>query len=207
MLSGFAMQAARSSRPASGAEHQFSHLWDMQHHQHNGEPPSHGFKVGIGTLASIALYESLFRRDLSLPEVERAVAQWPSSEQLESQIAMLLGSGELAATARKEMKAKYISSDELRQQLERLRAVWPDLRESLGRQLMPLSNMRAMLRQAGCPTQPEQIGITRARLRQSYWQALFIRRRFTILDLAHRAGLLESSLENMFGPGGAWGSA
>ena len=35
MLSGFAMQSAKSSRPASGAEHQFSHLWDMQHHTHN----------------------------------------------------------------------------------------------------------------------------------------------------------------------------
>src|SRR5207247_6674712 len=48
MMSGFAMQAARSSRPASGAEHQFSHLWDMQHRRHNGVAPSPGCKVGIG---------------------------------------------------------------------------------------------------------------------------------------------------------------
>jgi glycerol-1-phosphate dehydrogenase [NAD(P)+] len=59
MMTGFAMQAACSSRPASGAEHQFSHLWDMEHHTHNGRIPSHGFKVGIGSLASTALYESL----------------------------------------------------------------------------------------------------------------------------------------------------
>lgn len=32
LLGGFAMQSAQSSRPASGAEHQFSHLWDNQHH-------------------------------------------------------------------------------------------------------------------------------------------------------------------------------
>ena len=71
MMSGFAMQAARSSRPASGAEHQFSHLWDMQHHTHEGVAPSHGFKVGIGTLASIALYEELLRRDLSNLDIDR----------------------------------------------------------------------------------------------------------------------------------------
>ncbi len=53
MMSGFAMQAARSSRPASGAEHQFSHLWDMQHHTHKGIAPSHGFKVGY-RLAGVA---------------------------------------------------------------------------------------------------------------------------------------------------------
>jgi glycerol-1-phosphate dehydrogenase [NAD(P)+] len=42
MLGGFAMQATKSSRPASGAEHQFSHLWDMEHHTHMGSAPSHG---------------------------------------------------------------------------------------------------------------------------------------------------------------------
>jgi len=34
--------------PRLGAEHQFSHLWDMQHHTHDGSAPSHGFKVAIG---------------------------------------------------------------------------------------------------------------------------------------------------------------
>src|SRR5690606_24859508 len=62
LMTGFAMQAARSSRPASGAEHQFSHLWDMEHHTHNGAAPSHGFKVGIGSLASVAVYEALLDR-------------------------------------------------------------------------------------------------------------------------------------------------
>jgi len=50
MLGGFAMESARSSRVASGAEHMFSHTWDMQHHTHKGHAPSHGFKVGIGAL-------------------------------------------------------------------------------------------------------------------------------------------------------------
>src|SRR5699024_8706987 len=37
MLGGFAMQSSKSSRPASGAEHQFSHTWDMEHHTFKGE--------------------------------------------------------------------------------------------------------------------------------------------------------------------------
>src|SRR5439155_23935228 len=48
MMTGFAMQVACSSRPASGAEHKFSHLWDMQHHTDHGPAPSPGFKVGFG---------------------------------------------------------------------------------------------------------------------------------------------------------------
>jgi glycerol-1-phosphate dehydrogenase [NAD(P)+] len=61
-----------------------------------------------------------------------------------------------------------------------------------------------MLQEAGCPYEPEQIGISRVRLRQSYEQALFIRRRFTVLDLAHRTGFLEASLDILFRPGGHW---
>ncbi len=64
LMSGLAMQACNNSRPASGAEHQFSHLWDMQHHAFQGKSPSHGFKVGIGVLVSLALYEDMLRRDL-----------------------------------------------------------------------------------------------------------------------------------------------
>src|SRR5205823_6394817 len=63
LISGFAMQAMQSSRPASGAEHQFSHLWDMQH----ASDASHGFKVGIGTVAVALLYEKLFEHT---PDVE-----------------------------------------------------------------------------------------------------------------------------------------
>jgi len=205
MMTGFAMQAARSSRPASGAEHQFSHLWDMQHHRHNGAAPSHGFKVGIGTLASIALYEELLSHDLSALDIDEAVSRWPSLADAEQRITALLGSGELAEKAIEETRAKHIRPEALREQLTTLRGRWPELREKLKRQLLPFAKVKSMLRTAGCAFAPEQIGISRDRLRKSYEQALFIRRRFTVLDVADRAGLLEESLSKIFGRGGAFG--
>lgn len=205
MMTGFAMQAAKSSRPASGAEHQFSHLWDMQHHRHNGVAPSHGFKVGIGTLASIALYEKLLSRDFANVDVERIASEWPELASLEQRIKTLHSTGELAATAIEETRAKYVQPEALREQLTKLRNRWPELRGKLARQLLPFAKVKAMLRKAGCAFEPEQIGISRDKLRTSYEQALFIRRRFTILDLAHRLGLLDESLDRIFGPGGAFG--
>jgi glycerol-1-phosphate dehydrogenase [NAD(P)+] len=205
MMTGFAMQVAKSSRPASGAEHQFSHLWDMQHHRHNGVAPSHGFKVGIGTLASIALYEELLSRDLATLDVERTASKWPTLTSLERRVTTLLGSGELTDTAIEEMRAKHVPAEALREQLSALRGRWPDLRDKLARQLLPLAEVESMLHSAGCAFEPEQIGISRERLRESYEQALFIRRRFTVLDLAQRAGLLEKSLDKIFGRGGAFG--
>ena len=204
MLSGFAMQSAKSSRPASGAEHQFSHLWDMQHHTHNDWPPSHGFKVGIGTLAVTALYEQLFALPLDQLDVERCVAEWPEENAWVQRAVELLGPGELSEGAAKELRAKHSSPAQLRAQLEMLRHAWPALREKVRTQLLPLATLQQMLHAAGAPTEPEQIGITRERLRRSYWQAFCIRRRFTALDLAVRTGLLDSCLEQIFGRDGLW---
>ncbi|MCC6493168.1 MAG: sn-glycerol-1-phosphate dehydrogenase [Pirellulales bacterium] len=198
MMTGFAMQSALSSRPASGAEHQFSHLWDMEHHTHAGAAPSHGFKVGIGSLASIALYETLFREALSLMDIEAIVAAWPDAERNEQEIAALFSHDELAAKAREESGVKHVSRDVLRNQLVKLSRGWPELRDRLREQLVSFAELRDMLCEAGAAYMPEQIGISRDRLRRSYRQAYHIRRRFTVLDVARRAGLMDAALEQIF---------
>ncbi|HEX6960654.1 MAG TPA: sn-glycerol-1-phosphate dehydrogenase [Lacipirellula sp.] len=203
MMSGFAMQAALSSRPASGAEHQFSHLWDMEHHTHDGEAPSHGFKVGVGSLASLALYEALDEIDLSKLNIEQALENWPTAQQNEAEIQSLFALEELTAKAREQSSIKHISRDVLKSQLEQVKRNWPRLQQRLHEQLIPRNEFRDMLREAGAPHESEQIGISRDRLRRSYRQAYHIRRRFTVLDLARRTGLLEPALDLIFQqPGG-----
>ena len=204
MLGGFAMQATQTSRPASGAEHQFSHLWDMQHHTHHGHAPSHGLKVGIGTLAVTALYECLLKKPLDALDVARCCRAWPDEAAWVRRGRELLGGGELGAVALRELAAKRSSADELRAQLEQLRAVWPELAKRLREQLVPFAKLKQMLHLAGAATEPEEIGISRERLRDAFWQAFFIRRRFTVLDLAARIGALDDCLRDIFGPGGAW---
>ncbi|MGA2865743.1 MAG: sn-glycerol-1-phosphate dehydrogenase [Verrucomicrobiota bacterium] len=204
MLGGLAMVWARSSRAASGAEHLFSHLWDMQHHTHAGKTPWHGFKVGIGTLAVTALYEYLLSLPLAELDLDRCCAQWPDEAAREKQVLDLFEEGEARNVALAESRAKAIDRAALRRQLERLRGLWPRLSERLREQLLPFAKLRAMLQAAGAPVEPEQIGISRPRLRQTFWQACLLRRRFTVLDLAARTGTLERGLERLFGPGGRW---
>jgi glycerol-1-phosphate dehydrogenase [NAD(P)+] len=103
------------------------------------------------------------------------------------------------------MPAKYESAETVARQMVRLRDGWPRLRGQLAGHLYRFAEMRDMLREAGCAYAPEQIGISRERLRRSYRQAWFIRRRYTVLDLAQRAGLAEQAMEHIFERGGAWG--
>jgi len=204
LMSGMAMQATLSSRPASGAEHQFSHLWDMQHHTFNGTAPSHGFKVGIGVLASLALQEYLLAMDLKSFDIEAAVNGWPSLEELESKIRILFDTEALQRRAIDETKGKYVSKEVLRTQLKRVQDNWTPLQAKVRGQLFPFAELRDMLRRAGCPYDPSQIGITRARLRLSYQQCCFLRRRFTVLDLLQRLGVFDTALDHIFGPNGPW---
>jgi len=60
------------------------------------------------------------------------------------------------------------------------------------------------LSKAGAPVEPEEIGISRERLRESFWLSYFMRRRITVLDLAVRANLLDRGLEHIFGRDGRW---
>jgi len=204
MVAGFAMQAARNSRAASGAEHQFSHLWDMQHHTHQGKAPSHGFKVGIGTLAVAALYEFLLNQPLEKLDIEACCSRWPDQATTEATVQRLFPEKELLSVAMTETRAKAVQTLDLRAQLDKLRKIWPDLKERLQRQLLPFAEIKSMLREAGAPVEPEEIGISHERLRQSFRLAYFTRRRFTILDLAMRTGLLDKGLEHIFGPTGPW---
>ncbi len=198
MMGGFAMQAAQSSRPASGAEHQFSHLWDMQHHTHNGVAPSHGFKVGVATIAVAKFYEELLKLPLETLDVDAACAAHPSREFAIASIVELFPEGEVRDVAMRESMIKFVDRDALRTQLLRLREVWPALSKRLREHLPPAAELERMLKAAGAPTTPEEIGITRERLRLSFYLAFHIRRRFTVLDLAVRANVLDRVLDKIF---------
>lgn len=58
ILSGMAIQYMGNSRPASGAEHHLSHLWEM-HCINPPAPALHGEKVGVSTLLVLEEYRRL----------------------------------------------------------------------------------------------------------------------------------------------------
>lgn len=212
MLGGFAMQSLRSSRPASGAEHQFSHLWDMEHHTFNGkmadrfglykdrqeQAPSHGFKVGIGLLTTTALYDRILATPLDKLEVKQAVARWkPLQEQIIEAQAMFEDPGVKEFVA-EQITGKFIAADDLEKQLIFLKNNWTEIRAKLKKQIIPYEETKKRLMLAGAPVSCEQIGITRSRLRESFYKAQKLRSRFTVLDVGIRTGYLDRWIDELF---------
>lgn len=204
MLGGFAMQWSKSSRPASGAEHQFSHLWNMENHLNNGEHVSHGFQVSIGMLAITAFYEMVLNTPFEKLDVEACCAAWPEPGVADQKALDMFVGTDFPNIGLQETKAKYVTREELAVQLRQLKEYWPEIRERLSKQLIPYKEVKQRLQQVGAPTEPEQIGITRKRLRETFIRAQFIRRRFTVLDLAVRTGYLDQWLDGLFGKGKIW---
>jgi glycerol-1-phosphate dehydrogenase [NAD(P)+] len=192
MMSGLAMQWTKSSRAASGAEHQFSHLWDMQRTAHTADTPSHGFQVGIGTLAVARLYETLFEMHLDRLDVDGLAGRWPDEPVTVRQVTDVFDSPRLARLAAKETTAKKPPWSARRHHLTRIRDTWPKLKKRLSDHLIPSTEIAKMLEEAGAPTAGAQIGVSPPRLAGSYRQAYHIRRRYTVLDLAERTGVLDA---------------
>lgn len=205
IISGLAMQAHSSSRPASGAEHQFSHLWEMEGLGYDDDPPlSHGFKVGLGSISVAALYERVLARDLSAVDIDAVCADWPSWDETERRVRATHKTPGLDEAAVAETREKYLDADALRERLQLLAERWPHMRKRLERQLMPADQLRELLRQAGCPTSPAEIDLDTQRFKDTYCRAQMIRRRYTVLDLTHQTGILDECVEELFAPGGFW---
>ncbi len=205
LMSGFAMQAIQSSRPASGTEHQYSHCWDMEDLCYEGKHVSHGFKVGIGTLVSTAELEFLLEKGLENIDVDACVDAWKSWEEMETEIRTLMeGKPGHIARALVETKGKYVGKEELRSQLETLKKAWPELSERIRRQIIPFGQVRENLRLVGAPYEPEMIGVTRERFRQTVSYIPFMRSRFTNIDVIYRLGWMDEFVQSMFGKGGIW---
>lgn len=206
VMSGLAMQAHQSSRPASGAEHQFSHLWEMEGHGVDVKPRrlSHGFKVALGTVSICAFYEVLLERGFDDLDVDAAVAAWRSKEDLE-RFVRDHHKPELQDEFVVQEAAKWVPADELRARLENIRKVWPALTGKIREQLIPAAEVQQMLRAVGAPAHPDDIGLTWDGFRGTYRRAHMIRKRYTVLDVAFEAGILDDVVAGLFSPNGFWG--
>ena len=199
MLGGFAMQDMQSSRPASGAEHLFSHLLEMRDHTFKGDIVPHGIQVGVFTLFMCRVYELILAFDYSKLDVEACMKNWKPLEEQERIGAAVFAGTKFPELGVKAVRAKYVDSETLRKRLEGFKARWPEIRARLEGQLVPSAEIERRLRVVGAPATPEEIGSTVAASLEDAKKTIFMRDRYMALDFLALTGQLDDFVRRAFG--------
>jgi len=193
-ISGLAMEFHGSSRPASGAEHQIAHMWEMEALTFGSLPVAHGACVAVGTTTILALFDWLIGQDLSKLDISAIVGRRVSWPQMQAEIRRRVAITVVADRAIREMASKYLSGEALEKRLLDIRAAWPSLQRRLTDHVMRNKDMVQNLAAAGSVSNAADIGFGAGRLRATVHASRFIRDRYTILDFLAETGLLEDAV-------------
>jgi Glycerol dehydrogenase and related enzymes len=185
--SGLCMAEAGNSRPASGAEHQYSHYWEMRLLSEGRPPILHGLKVGIGTLEAARLWDAI--RSLSKMEATAALANSrPASRPAEERrirTAYGAAAGETIACQERFLSMKTEGYEALKTAII---DSW-DAILGFARGVPSAEETERLMRLAGCPTDPRELGLNRKEIGLSLSSSHYIRDRFTVKKLALMLGI------------------
>lgn len=173
-----------TSHHGSMGEHQVSHWVDMF-----GGPRGavkHGHQVGVASLAMARLQRWLLALE-NAPVVRPTLV---NEDDLMRRYGPVLGPlciVETRQTALDDAGAARFN--------ERLGALWPTLQRELAPMAMPVESIEAALHAAGGPTTPGEIGVSEELWREAIRGSREIRGRWSFVNLAADAGLLDTFLD------------
>ena len=195
VISGMSMAFAEISRPASGLEHYFSHLWEMQALQRGVPSDLHGIQVGVGTLLTLWIYENILPEQPDAEKAEAAMARF-SEEKWERSMEEIFGALtpsilEIERTVRK-------NAPETRgPRLERILAHWDEIREIIRQELPSREWVDGLMASCGMPRTPADLGISREDTIAALKGSREIRDKYLTSSLLWDLGLLGETAEKL----------
>lgn len=179
ILGGLGMLIAGSSQPGSQGEHLISHYMDMMHKPHPGS--LHGEQVGLATRTMAMLQHHVLTQEEPPVLSETTI----DATDLKARF------GPRSAACDAAMRAKALNGDRLDVLNRRLSERWSILKTLFEARAVPLQQLQDTFDIAGVAAAPEDLGITSDLYKNAVLHARELRDRFTMLDVAADAGMLE----------------
>ena len=184
---GAAMSFAKASRPASGNEHYFSHIWDMRALEFGTASSTHGIQCAIGTLICAGLYEKL--RDV-VPNAEKAreYARKFDLKSHEEELRRLLGRGADTLIELEKTENKY----SLKKHGERFSVIterFGEILKIISEEIPSEKAIADLLDSVSCPKTPEEIGIDSSTVPDTFRLTKDIRDKYILSRLVFDLGL------------------
>ncbi|NLW20691.1 MAG: sn-glycerol-1-phosphate dehydrogenase [Clostridiales bacterium] len=188
VLSGIAMSFAAVSRPASGLEHYFSHLWEMMALERGLPVELHGIQVGIGTLLTLRIWEDLKHIQPSR-ETAQAFIQGFDEAAWEDMVRRIFGSAAPAILRTAHMEGRNDRAAHT-QRLENTLKNWAQILDIVEQELPAHAQVEALMRGMSMPMTPAEIGFDEKDTHDALLGAREIRNKYLTSSLLWDLGLL-----------------
>lgn len=187
VLSGVAMAFANSSRPASGGEHYFSHMWEMMAMERHTKADFHGIQVGVGTMLSLELYDWVKTLRPNRRAAEIAMEQF-KTDRWSDEMLRIFGqtSGQILAIEQIAGKNDPVKHEK---RLDRILGHWDEILGFIEAELPSTENMKALMRGLGAPMTPADLGICTEDVKDAFIGSREIRDKYILSSVLWDLGL------------------
>lgn len=181
IISGIAADWAGVSRPVSGTEHYFSHLWDMRALEFGTPSSLHGIQCGIGELLTIERYEKL---KTMRPDKQAAHRFFDSFDRDAwfGKIRDYLGASAEAIVDGAKSSDRYDRAKHARR-ICNICGRWDKILTIVDEELPAYEEMERLLKAIGAPTKPSDIGIPDGETDLAFWMTRDIRDKYILSSL------------------------
>ena len=189
VIGGVAMAYAGVSRPASGVEHYFSHVWDMRGVEFGTQVDLHGIQCAMATYHAIKLYEIV---KTQTPDYEKANAYVTAFDQSawEQTLREFLGKSSEAMIALEKKEGKYCK-DTHPARFQMIAENWNTIVKIIEEELPSAEEIAKLLDTIGISTDLITLGVDTECARNTFKATKDIRDKYVLSRLAWDLGILE----------------
>lgn len=189
VIGGVAMAYAGVSRPASGVEHYFSHIWDMRGLEFGTPVDLHGIQCAVATLQAVKLYECIKRFK---PDAQKAKAYVDgfSYEDWKKQLRDFLGNSAETMIAQEAREGKY-NKETHSGRFARINENWDAIIDILNEELPTSAEIEGILQAIGISTDLRNFGVDSNVAKLTFEATKDIRDKYVLSRLAWDLGVID----------------
>lgn len=196
VMSGTAIGFAGVTRPASGIEHYFSHVWDMLALQKKEMPDLHGIQVGVGTVYAAKIYDRIKQIKPDRKKALDAMRHFNLVQWKASIVAFFpSAAGSIIRQAAAESRFDRESHAE---RVGRIIDRWDDILRIIRADAPDPEVVAQQLHVAGAPVTAAEIGIDSRTLKQTFLRTKDLRNKYMAGSLLWDLGMLNEIADDLF---------
>jgi len=196
VAAGIAMSFAEMSRPASGLEHHFSHMWEMMALERGKPYDLHGIQVGVATLLVCEIYDRLLSFTPDREKAEKFLREF-RPEEWEANVRRVFG-----ATAPEifaiEKKAGKNDPKNHERRMNAIISRWGDIHDTMVKELPDYRELYEAMKTVGMPMTPAELDLSRQDVRDAFICSRDMRDRYLMSSMLWDIGELTDFADLFF---------